>query len=57
MICDLDTKWYDKTRQTFDAVLSNIPKIGEPLKRKIEKSFEHFRDILIDTHNDLGGMR
>ncbi len=40
---------YDKTKNTFESFMNKIPKIGEPLKRKIEKSFEHFRDILIDT--------
>jgi 1-deoxy-D-xylulose-5-phosphate synthase len=38
---------YDQARKLFDQVIGTLPK-GEPLKRKIEKSLDRLRDIIID---------
>jgi 1-deoxy-D-xylulose-5-phosphate synthase len=39
---------YDQARKMFDDFLTKIPKSG-PLKRRIDKSIEHFRDIILDN--------
>jgi len=38
---------YDQARKLFEQVFGSIPKSG-PLKRRIEKSIDRFRDIIID---------
>lgn len=39
---------YNSAKDTFDQIFKNIPKIGEPLKRRVEKAMDHMRDIIID---------
>ncbi|NQY73500.1 MAG: 1-deoxy-D-xylulose-5-phosphate synthase, partial [Candidatus Margulisbacteria bacterium] len=45
----LRTSWpYTKAKNKFERVINRIPKIGVPLMRKIEKTVERMRDIVID---------
>lgn len=39
---------YNRVKAKFEHVFSKIPKIGVPLGRKIEKTVERIRDIVID---------
>ena len=40
---------YDKATHSFESIVDKIPKIGEPLRRRIEKAVSHSRDVLIDS--------
>ncbi|RAP24928.1 1-deoxy-D-xylulose-5-phosphate synthase [Candidatus Marinamargulisbacteria bacterium SCGC AG-343-K17] len=42
------TKVYDEMKDKFQRVFDRIPKIGTPLKRRIEKTVKRFRSSLID---------
>ena len=39
---------YNKAKLKFERFFDRIPKIGPPLKHKIEKSVERFRDIILE---------
>lgn len=41
--------FYNKTCSKLEQICSAIPKIGEPLARRIEKAVDHMRDIVLDT--------
>lgn len=43
------TKVYDEMKDKFQRVFDRIPKIGTPLKRRIEKTVKRFRSSLIDV--------
>lgn len=43
------TTLYDKTKLRIENIIKKIPKIGVPLKRRVEKTVDHLRDILLDT--------
>ncbi|MEK9657745.1 MAG: 1-deoxy-D-xylulose-5-phosphate synthase [bacterium] len=40
---------YNQARKRFVNSVSAIPKVGQPLKRRIEKALDHFREFLLDT--------
>lgn len=49
-ITDLRTsKVYNKAKEQFERIFNGIPKIGVPLRKKIEKTVERMRNTLIDT--------
>ncbi len=43
------TKFYDDAKVKFQRIFNRIPKIGHPLKRRIEKTVERLRSTLLDT--------
>jgi len=43
------TKLYDNAKIKFQRILNRVPKIGSPLKRRIEKVVERLRNTLLDT--------
>ena len=43
------TKVYDEMKDKFQRIFDRIPKIGTPLKRRIEKTVKRFRSSLIDV--------
>ena len=43
------TKVYDEMKDKFQRVFDRIPKIGIPLKRRIEKTVKRFRSSLLDV--------
>lgn len=42
------TKVYDEMKDKFQRVFDRIPKIGTPMKRRIEKTVKRFRSSLLD---------
>jgi 1-deoxy-D-xylulose-5-phosphate synthase len=43
------TTAYDQVKQQFERILGKIPRIGVPLKRRIEKLVERLRDVVLDV--------
>jgi 1-deoxy-D-xylulose-5-phosphate synthase len=43
------TSLYDDAKKKFQRIFDRIPKIGSPLKRRIEKTVERLRNTLLDT--------
>ena len=41
---------YDQAKKRFEHFINKIPKLGEPLMRRLEKTAEHIRDIVLDTN-------
>ncbi len=40
---------YNAAKAKFERIMNRIPRVGVPLRRKIEKTVDRFRDILIET--------
>ena len=41
---------YDHAKRKFERILNRIPKIGTPLKRRIEKTVERMRSTILDVN-------
>ncbi len=40
---------YDQAKKQFERILDKIPKIGVPLKRRVEKLVDRLRDVVLDV--------
>ena len=47
------TQLYDDVKIKFQRIFDRIPKIGAPLKRRIEKTVERLRSTLLDTQTGV----
>ena len=47
------SKLYDDATKRFEHFMSKIPKVGEPLLRRIERASEYLRDLILDTNTGV----
>ena len=43
------SKLYDEATKQFEQFMSKIPKVGEPLLRRIERASDYLRELILDT--------